>query len=242
MTYVIKSRYAIQFVIIFAGMIAFCLLWQCGRGTGNVILIGCDGRKFVNLQLMDLHEIVGLYADVDSADVEALSAACETALYAKGALIVTQGCVDENLYLVRSGIFRVSCDLDGTEDTICFGHDGDAFMSFHSFYVREAAPFSCVAVLPVEAYRIGFARLETLLRERPGLMAWFNRMLVEELYLLERRYVYFGAKDAYSRFSTFVAARPDILRHVPAKYIAQYLKIRQETLYRIRARYLRESE
>lgn len=99
-----------------------------------------------------------------------------------------------------------------------------------------------MAVLPVEAYRIGFARLETLLRERPGLMAWFNRMLVEELYLLERRYVYFGAKDAYSRFSTFVAARPDILRHVPAKYIAQYLKIRQETLYRIRARYLRESE
>lgn len=106
---------------------------------------------------MDLHEIVGLYADVDGADVEALSVACETALYAKGAQIVTLGCVDENLYLVKSGIFRVSCDLDGTEDTICFGHDGDAFMSFHCFYARERV-WRCCRSRPTELVSHGLRR------------------------------------------------------------------------------------
>ncbi|MDE7119634.1 MAG: Crp/Fnr family transcriptional regulator [Muribaculaceae bacterium] len=191
---------------------------------------------------MELSEILTIYHNIDEDSVRALSDCCHTALFAKGEEIVAQGSPSDSLFLVKSGVFRVSSVIDGVEDTICFGHDGDAFLSFHSFYAHEPAQLACVALTPLEAYRIRFSDLETLMARSPQIMMCINRMLVEELYLLERRYVYFGAKDAYSRYKTFVAARPDIMRHVPVKYVAQYLKVRPETLYRIRARFVREGD
>ncbi len=192
---------------------------------------------------MELQKILELYTDqVDADDISALSSVCGSKTYSKGEHIIAQGDTDDCLYLIKSGIFRVYCLIDGVEDTVCFGHTGDAFMSFHSFFRGEPSPFSCIAMSSVDVFRITSENLKSLFPQRPRLLEWYNRMLVEELYLLERKYVYFGNKDAYSRFCTFVAARPDIMRSVPAKYIAQYLKIRQETLYRIRARYLRDNE
>lgn len=188
---------------------------------------------------MELQEILNICCTVGPETVSDFGSHCEQVCFDKGQPLVSQGESSDHLYLVKTGVFRMSYETDGVEDTLCFGHDGDAFMSFHCFYSGEPSQFSCIAVTAIEAYRINFSDLRTLMDSHPDLLVWFNAMLVEELYLLERRYVYFGAKDAYSRFKTFVAARPDILSHVPAKYIAQYLKVRPETFYRLRARFLR---
>lgn len=151
---------------------------------------------------MELQKILELYTDqVDADDISALSSVCGSKTYSKGEHIIAQGDTDNCLYLIKSGIFRVYCLIDGVEDTVCFGHTGDAFMSFHSFFRGEPSPFSCIAMSSVEVFRITSENLKSLFSQRPHLLEWYNRMLVEELYLLERKYVYFGNKDAYSRFA-----------------------------------------
>lgn len=80
-----------------------------------------------------------------------------------------------------------------------------------------------------------------VLSQSSRLKACLINVLVTQIYAFEKRYVYFSSKDAYSRYATFIGARPEITNMVPAKYIAQYLKVRPETLCRIRAKYLRNN-
>lgn len=189
---------------------------------------------------MELSDILNLISPVSPETVREFLSHCKVRRYQKGDSIVTQGLLEKSLFLVKEGVFRVGRVIDDIEDTICFGQRGDCFMSFHSFYAGEGAQFSCIAMTEVEAYVIDCSELEVLLSGYPDISRWFYKALSEELYLIEKRYVYFGAKDAATRFEVFIAARPDIVKNVPTKYIAQYLKIRPETLYRIRARYLRK--
>jgi len=190
---------------------------------------------------MDISDIFHIYYSVGEQAISDFCKKSKLITYSIGDTIVEQNTRSSHLFLVKTGIFRISCVFDGVEDTISFGHDGDAFMSLHSYYSREVSQFSCIALTDMEVYRIDFSELDNLMSIHIDLLWWFKNVLVEELYLLERRYIYFGAKDAYSRYVTFVAARPEIMKFVPVKYIAQYLKIRPETLYRIRARYIRSN-
>lgn len=190
---------------------------------------------------MDIREILRINYPVGDAACDALTACAVKTRVRKGDALAAQGAVCSRMFLVSQGIFRMSCRLEDVDDTICFGEAGDTFMSMHSYYAREAACISCYAATDMEVYCVDFADFNRLTDEFHDLSKWFQTVLAEELYLLERRYVYFGAKDAYNRYVTFVAARPDIMKSVPAKYIAQYLKIRPETLYRLRAKYLRST-
>lgn len=69
--------------------------------------------------------------------------------------------------------------------------------------------------------------------------------MVEQIYGFEKRYLFFTNKSAEDRFLNFMSIHSESLRRtsvkyisriVPLKYIAQYLKITQSTLSRVRRR------
>jgi hypothetical protein len=80
-----------------------------------------------------------------------------------------------------------------------------------------------------------FSDFEKLLAEEPEIHCWWSKALLDELYVLERRYVWIGNDSAAQRYETLVRTRPDVINRVPVKYIAQYLHISPATLSRIRA-------
>lgn len=188
---------------------------------------------------MELPEILRLNYNVCDDAANDLRKHCQLVDVAKGEFIVEQFKRSNHLFFVADGLFRMAFNSNGTEDTICFGHDGDPFMSIHSYYAQQPAQFSCIAMTNSKVYRITFAEFNKLLERHTDLLRWMNAVITEQLYALERRYSYFSSPDAYSRFVSFIGNRPEIMENIPAKYIAQYLNIRPETLYRLRARYLR---
>lgn len=191
---------------------------------------------------MELGEILRLSCTVSDETVRELEALCESLKIAKGEAIVWQGKKSNYLFFVKTGLFRVAFEYSGKEDTICFGMDGDPFMSLHSYYAGEVSAFSCIALVDSEVYRISFDELESFLSGHIDMLRWMKNLLVEQVYAFEKRYVYFGTGDAYSRYVSFAQNRTGIIKQVPTKYIAQYLKIRPETLYRIRAKFIKNKE
>lgn len=191
---------------------------------------------------MELTDILKLNHDVSPESVAALREKCQLIEIQKGEIIVEQGKRSNALFFVADGLFRVAFNHNGAEDTICFGHDGDPFMSIPSYYVQGPSHFSCIAMTLSKVYRISFTDFDALLQQHNDLLMWMKNVMTEQLYALERRYVYFSQPDAYGRFVSFVGARPEIMEIIPAKYIAQYLNIRPETLYRLRAKYLRSQQ
>lgn len=155
----------------------------------------------------------------------------------KKQFIVEQGKKTNNLFFIIEGLFRGVLVRDGQEETLLFATTGDPFTAIHSMANSEPAPFSWQALEDSTVLAINFADFNRLLRTEPDLHWWWSNALLDQLYVLERRYVWIGNKNATQRYETLLKIRPEIINRIPVKYIAQYLNIKPETLSRIRARF-----
>lgn len=190
-----------------------------------------------------LRHILSRYCLPSEELVRDLENAARTLTLEKGDAIVCQGNMCDDIVFYRSGLFRVSNVSDESEDTVLFGAAGDVFTSFHSFYAREPSIFSVTAMENAEVWLISYSRWRQLETKYPELIAWMRDLLVEQIFGFEKRYLFFNNKSAEERFHNFLNIHSDILRRpsvksisttVPLKYIAQYLKITQSTLSRLR--------
>lgn len=161
----------------------------------------------------------------------------------KGRAVVRQGEMCDDFVFNRKGLFRVCNVTDGVEDTLLFGTSGDVFTSLHSYYAHEPSIFSLVAVEDSEVWLVSYSRMRDLESRHPALISWMRGLLIEQTYGFEKRYIFFNNKSAEERFLNFMRMSFGSLRRtsvkyisgiVPLKYIAQYLKITQSTLSRLR--------
>lgn len=190
---------------------------------------------------MELEEIIGSIYPVPAEEVAKVAACAELIKIGRGEAIVEQGRRNDHYYFVREGLLRSYCDNDGREDTLWFAVTGDAIGSMHSIYKGLPAISSIEALVRTELYRIPKADMDALFRESKHLANWGYNLAIEELYSLERRYLYIGKGDAYTRFRQFIEMRDaEVIQQIPLKYIAAYLNITPQTLSKLRMKYAKE--
>ena len=223
-----------------------------GRGCGvSEILIIFAVRNRITIHRMfsehqtpkTLREILSQNCTPSDRLVAALEEAAVHVRVAKGKAVVRQGEVFGSFVFIRKGLFRVSHDNQVGEDTILFGTSGDVFTALHSYYANEPAVFSLIAVEDSEVWLVSFEDMRHILSAYPDMMMWMHNLMIEQIYAFEKRYMFFSNKSAEERFINFLRDRYGSLRRapikyissiVPLKYIAQYLKITQSTLSRLR--------
>lgn len=93
-----------------------------------------------------------MHHSVSDDCAEAIEKAAHYETYEKKSVIVRQDKECDSFYFISSGVVRISFTRGNKEDTICFGGDGDVFMSFHSVWGGMPSAFSLVAVTDVELY------------------------------------------------------------------------------------------
>lgn len=183
---------------------------------------------------MSLAEILRAYHPVSDDSVIMLEDVCLEVPVHKREYVVRQGNKVEHLFFIAKGLFRGVHVSDEGEDTLFFGVPGDPFTSMHSFAHDEPAEISLQALEESVVYRVSLRNLRRLINERHDLLLWWNAVLVEQLYALERRYVAIGTSDAETRYENLLRVRSTLMNRIPVKFIAQYLSVAPETLSRIR--------
>lgn len=191
-----------------------------------------------------LLNVLSRYCQPSPSLIKDFDAAARHVSVKKDEALVKQGEVCSDFIINRSGLFRVSNITGRKEDTILFGSSGDVFTSLHSYYSGEPAIFSLVAVEDSEVWLVSFDDMRRLETAHPELIKWMRDLLVEQMYGFERRYLSFNNKSAEERLLNFIRIWGPanmkrtpvkyILGIAPLKYIAQYLKITQSTLSRLR--------
>jgi len=190
-----------------------------------------------------LRQVLTQYCDPTDTLVKDFEDAARLVCVKKEEALVRQGELCTDFIINRCGLFRVSNVTDGKEDTILFGTSGDVFTSLHSYYAGEPAIFSLVAVEDSEAWLVGYDDMRRLEAAHPVMIKWMRDLLVEQMFAFEKRYLSFNNKTAEERLLNFMRICSGNLRRVsvryisgivPLKYIAQYLKITQSTLSRLR--------
>lgn len=191
----------------------------------------------------ELREILSQNCVPSEALVRDLERYARLERFERGDVVLRQGEVCDDFVINRFGLFRVGNVTEDSEDTILFGTSGDVFTSLHSWYAGEPAIFSLSALEPSEAWLVSYARVRELLARYPEFKNWMLDLLTEQMFGFEKRYLFYNNKSAEERLLNFLKIQYGSLRRapvkfisrtVPLKYIAQYLKITQSTLSRLR--------
>lgn len=154
--------------------------------------------------------------------------------------LVAQDKVCSEVFFIASGLCRCVYDGEDKEDTRWFASPGDVVTSVTSYHTGAPAIFSIEAITPVKCYAIPFTIIRQFVNDDPEIHSWVFKLLLEQLYVLERRYVIIGTGSAASRYAALMRGRPqEMIRQIPLKYIAQYLDMSQEALSRVRNAYAR---
>jgi len=187
---------------------------------------------------MQLADIIHTIYPVSPSTIEQLSQVAVKQYYPKRSLLVTQGMRSNHIFFISRGLLRGLYSDDGKEDTRWFASDGDVLTSVTAWHTGDPAIFSIEAITDVECFAVRYEDMRRLIAKQRDLQDWVITLLMEQLYVLERRYIIIGTGNARSRYTALLHGRPqEMMNRIPLKYIAQYLNITQETLSRVRADY-----
>ena len=177
-----------------------------------------------------------MFHPVTPEAVQALASEVTPMSYGRMQYVIREGETAPNIYFLFTGLYRLACERDGEEDTLCFITEQTPMASLHTLYNGSEAVLSVHTIIAGKGAELPLQAWERLRSEHPTLEQCWERMLVKQLFDLERRYRYFATDSIDARYATFMKVRPNFTNLIPLKYIAQYLGVTPETISRVRAR------
>ena len=132
-------------------------------------------------------------------------------------IIVHEGEINTNMYILSKGIWRAYTFKDGTEDTFWFAVESEIALPVWGYTSGSPSLYTIEAVTESEAY-IGRRILENFMLE------------------IETSWLSSYKRTAIERYAILLDKQPEIIQSVPLKYIASYLGVTAQSLSRIRAK------
>lgn len=172
---------------------------------------------------------------LSEADASALLSHMEEVRFKKREVIVQEGTKNTNLYLIKEGIWRGHYLKDGVDTSIWFASKGEVAFSVWGYVDNSYSQISIEAMSDSIAYCISKAALNELYSTSIGLANLGRRLMEHQLLTTENWLISAGSPRAKERYLTLIKETPELLLHVPLKYIASYLWITPQSLSRIRA-------
>lgn len=172
---------------------------------------------------------------LSEADASALLSHMEEVRFKKKEVIVQEGTKNTNLYLIKEGIWRGHYLKDGVDTSIWFASKGEAAFSVWGYVDNSYSQISIEAMSDSIAYCISKTALNELYSTSIGLANLGRRFMEHQLLTTENWLISAGSPRAKERYLTLIKETPELLLHVPLKYIASYLWITPQSLSRIRA-------
>lgn len=172
---------------------------------------------------------------LSEADASALLSHMEEVRFKKREVIVQEGTKNTNLYLIKEGIWRGHYLKDGVDTSIWFASKGEAAFSVWGYVDNSYSQINIEAMSDSIAYCISKAALNELYSTSIGLANLGRRLMEHQLLTTENWLISAGSPRAKERYLILIKETPELLLHVPLKYIASYLWITPQSLSRIRA-------
>jgi CRP/FNR family transcriptional regulator, anaerobic regulatory protein len=157
---------------------------------------------------------------------------------AKREYLLRAGHVCRSICFISKGLVRCFYIKDDQEVCSWFMKEGDVIVSVESFFYQKQSYESIQAIEDCEMYCIEHGQLEYIYRMYPE-FNFIARVLLQQYYILSEQRLYsLRMQRSPERYEYLVQHHPELVQRVPAKYLASYLGITEETLSRIRSRKL----
>lgn len=168
-------------------------------------------------------------------DLERLVAAHHRCEVEKGKVLIPEGQVAGEYYILQSGLIRAFVhDYEGSEITTEFFVAGEIAIVPDSLFQRRPSKETLVAATNSVLWKISFDDFQLLFHQVPGFSEWGRLWFTQQLFAMKQRSLEMITAKATDRYLRLVTEKPQIIQHVPLKQIASFLGITDTSLSRIR--------
>jgi cAMP-binding proteins - catabolite gene activator and regulatory subunit of cAMP-dependent protein kinases len=172
--------------------------------------------------------------ELSESDWQYIAALFEYVKFSKGETITEQGNIEHFLYFIEQGIIRYYICDETVETTFDFCFEKAFASAYNSLITQTPSEYRLGALSNTVAWRISYENLQKMY-DNTRIGNAVGRFLSEKLYITkssrELALLRFTAKERYCRL---LSERPEIIKHIPLKYIASYIGITPQALSRIR--------
>lgn len=165
-----------------------------------------------------------------------LSEHLKTITVAKKEHILLAGNISRNIYFIKKGLVRCYYYEDGIEMNFKFMKEGDILVAAPSFFLQQHSQESVQAIEDTTLWFLSYEELHFCYNSYAEFNRLSNILTTRSYLLVEQRTRLIRMKQASQRYSFMLQHYPDLILRVPAKQMATYLCISEETLSRIRSR------
>lgn len=146
----------------------------------------------------------------------------------------TCGKVDTDIYFIKEGSLKIYVVNDAEEQIIRFGYQNNIVASLDSFLSEKPSDFYIQAIKKTTVKVISKADFIAFLNSDPGyLKLWIA--ILEDMVLQqmerEKDLLITSPKERYERV---LKRSPQLFQKIPNKHIANYLRMKPETLSRLK--------
>lgn len=152
----------------------------------------------------------------------------------KGEFLTKEGDIERSLYLIESGAVRVFYLSEFEEHIVRFGYEGSIINSLSSFLKEAPSEFYIEAIRKTTLKVISKKDLVNLRNESEENLSQYVDLLESLVTQQIDREIDLLISSPTERLRRVLERSPGLFQHVPLKYIASYLRMKPETLSRIR--------
>jgi CRP-like cAMP-binding protein len=140
--------------------------------------------------------------------------------------ITVAGQTERNLYFVMEGVQRVYyLDKQDREATLVFTYPYSFAGVLDSFLLQSPSRYNFETLSHSVLLKTGYEKFQTTLGQHPDLQKFVNTTIHYVLSGLLERIVELQSFSSEEKFRQLLKRSPHILKHVPQKYLANYLGI-----------------
>lgn len=166
--------------------------------------------------------------------ITSFSEIAEEKTISKGEFLIKEGEVERNLYKIESGAVRVFYLSEFEEHTIRLGYEGSLITSLSSFIKGTPSEFYIDAIRKTTLKIISKDVLLKIVNESSENMKQYVALLETLITQQIEREIDLLVTSPTERLNRVLRRSPTLFQEIPLKYIASYLRMKPETLSRIR--------
>lgn len=185
-----------------------------------------------------LRKILNEKVEISEHDWKFIASKLQIKNFKKKEFLIQKNTVEQNLYFILEGVFRIFIELPEKDVTSDFGFP-NKFISSYSSFLTQTPSVACIQSL---------TKSQVIYITREDLHEIYNnttcgesigRIFAEEFFMYKsKRELSFMKDTPTERYLNLFKEQQNLIQEIPQKYLASYIGITPQALSRIRAKIL----
>lgn len=173
-------------------------------------------------------------AAIPESDWHFIASCFRRRVFQRGEDIIKLSEQEENLYFIETGMARYYIPREDDELTFNFSFEKEFTGAYDSFLSQTPSEYSVQALAKTVSWQISYASLQDIY-DHTRVGNYLGRLFTERLLVMKaQRELSLVSHSAKDRYLNLFSRQPQILKHVPLKYVASYIGITPQALSRVR--------